>query len=51
MGEREGLRHFSPVHPTEQKSKKCPQVDGHVLSLSTRHAKLRREGYRKPERQ
>jgi hypothetical protein len=35
------------VHPTGQYSKECPQVDGHVLSLSARHAKLRREGYRK----
>jgi hypothetical protein len=35
------------VHPTGQYSKKCPQVDGHVLHLSGRHAKLRREGYRK----
>jgi hypothetical protein len=26
-------------------------LTGHDLSLSTRHAKLRREGYRKPERQ
>jgi hypothetical protein len=35
------------VHPTGQYSKKCPQVEGHVLHLSGRHAKLRREGYRK----
>jgi RNA polymerase sigma-70 factor (ECF subfamily) len=26
------------VHPTGQKSKKCPQVEGHVLHLSARHA-------------
>jgi len=39
------------VHPTGQKSKKCPQVDGHVLSLRARHAKVRREGYRKGENQ
>ncbi len=32
------------VHPTGQKSKKYPQVEGHVLHLSARHAKLRREG-------
>src|SRR5918994_4658664 len=38
---------FLPLHPTGQYSKKCPQVDGHVLHLSGRHAKLRREGYRK----
>jgi hypothetical protein len=38
---------FLPVHPTGQYSKKSPQVEGHVLSLSGRHAKLRREGYRK----
>jgi len=37
------------VHPTGQYSKECPQVDGHVLRLSRRHAKLRREGYRKRE--
>jgi hypothetical protein len=37
---------FSPVHPTGQKSKKCPQVEGHVVRLSGRHAKLRRAGYR-----
>jgi hypothetical protein len=35
------------VHPTGQKSKKYPQVEGHVLRLSARHAKLRRDGYRK----
>jgi hypothetical protein len=35
------------VHPTGRYSKKCPQVEGHVLRLSARHAKLRREGYRK----
>ena len=27
--------------------KKCPQAEGHLLRLSGRHAKLRREGYRK----
>jgi hypothetical protein len=37
------------VHPTGQYSKKCPQIDGHMVRLSRRHAKLRREGYRKPE--
>ena len=37
------------VQLTGQYSKKCPQVEGHVLHLSARHAKLRREGYRKPE--
>jgi hypothetical protein len=37
------------VHPTGQKSKKYPQVEGHVLYLSGRHAKLRREGYRRHE--
>jgi hypothetical protein len=35
-----------PVPPTGQYSKKCPQVEGHVVRLSGRHAKLRREGYR-----
>jgi hypothetical protein len=35
------LHDFSPVHPTGQYSEKCPQVDGHVLRLSGRHAKLR----------
>jgi hypothetical protein len=35
------------VHPTGQYSKKYPQVEGHVLRLSGRHAKLRREGYGK----
>jgi hypothetical protein len=43
------LSDFSSVHPTGQKSKKYPQVEGHVLRLSARHAKLRREGYRKRE--
>jgi len=37
------------VHPTGQKSNRYPQVEGHVLRLSARHAKLRREGYRKRE--
>jgi hypothetical protein len=37
------------VPPTGQKSNKRPQVDGHVLRLSGRHAKLRRDGYRKRE--
>jgi luciferase-like monooxygenase len=41
---------FPPVHPTGQKSQECPQVDGHVLRLSGRHAKRRREGYRKNQR-
>jgi hypothetical protein len=45
-----GLHDFSPVHPTGQKSKRSPQVDGHVLRVSGRHAKLRREGHRKRER-
>ena len=35
------------VHPAGQYSKKCPQVEGHVLRLSARYAKLRRSGYRK----
>ena len=30
-----------------RRAKKCPQVEGHVVCLSARHAKLRREGYRK----
>lgn len=41
---------FWVVHPTGQYSNKCPQVEGHVLRLSARHAKLRREGYRKIQR-
>jgi hypothetical protein len=28
------------VHPTGQKSKKCPEVNGHVFDLSARHAKV-----------
>jgi hypothetical protein len=43
-----GTRHL-PVHPAGQYSKKYPQVEGHVLRLSGRHAKLRREGYRRRE--
>jgi hypothetical protein len=43
-----GLAH-QIAHPTGQCSKKYPQVDGHVVRLSGRHAKLRRDGYRKPE--
>ncbi len=35
------------VHPTGHHSKICPQVDGRVLRFSGRHAKIRREGYRK----
>lgn len=35
------------VHPTGQKATKCPQVEGHMVQLRRRHAKLRREGYRK----
>jgi hypothetical protein len=46
-GSRKQLHDSSPVHPTGQKSKKCPQVEGHVLHLSARHAKLRRNGYRR----
>jgi hypothetical protein len=42
-----GMSSLSSVHPTGQYSKKYPQVEGHVLRLSGRHAKLRREGYRK----
>ncbi|MGH7425773.1 MAG: helix-turn-helix domain-containing protein [Candidatus Methylomirabilales bacterium] len=38
---------FLPVHPTGQFSRKCPQVEGHVVCLSARHAKLRRDGYRR----
>jgi len=34
------------VHPTVQKSKKCPQVEGLPVVLSKRHAKIRRDGYR-----
>jgi hypothetical protein len=36
---------YRSVHPTGQKSTKYPQVEGHVLRLSARHAKIRREGY------
>jgi hypothetical protein len=35
------------VHPTGQKSKKCPQVEGLPVLLSNRHAKIRRDGYRR----
>ncbi len=35
------------VHPTGRRSKKRPKVEGHVVCLRARHAKLRREGYRK----
>jgi hypothetical protein len=28
-------------------SKKCPQVEAHVICLGARHAKLRRAGYRR----
>jgi hypothetical protein len=34
------------VHPTGQKSKKYPQVEGLPVVLSKRHAKIRRDGYR-----
>src|SRR5215211_7801947 len=43
---RPGVHDFSPVHPTGQYSNKYPQMEGHVLHLSARHAKLRR-AYRK----
>ena len=33
--------------PTGRYSREYPQVDGHVLSLSARHAKFRPDGYRK----
>jgi hypothetical protein len=36
------------VHPTGQKSKKYPQVEGLPVALSKRHAKIRREGYYRP---
>ena len=42
-----GTSSLLSVHPTGQYSKKYPQVEGHVLHLSARHAKLRRKGYRK----
>ncbi len=38
---------FLPVHPTGQYSKECPQV-GFPVALSKRHAKIRRNGYRRP---
>jgi len=43
----DGMSSPLSVHPTGQYSKKSPQLEGHVLRLSARHAKLRREGYRK----
>jgi hypothetical protein len=43
----DGMSSPLSVHPTGQYSKKYPQVEGHGLRLSDRHAKLRREGYRK----
>ncbi len=46
----DGTSSLSSVHPTGRKSKKCAQVEGHVLRLSGRHAKLRRSGYRKVQR-
>ena len=48
--EQHAVRLSSWVHPTGQKSIKCPQVEGRVIRLSGRHAKLRREGYRKNQR-
>lgn len=38
---------YSWCTPTGQYLEECPQVKGHVLGLSDRHAKLRRSGYRK----
>jgi len=38
------------VHPIGEKSQKCPHVEGHVLRLSGRNAKVRRERYRKDGR-
>jgi hypothetical protein len=43
----DGASSLLSVHPTGQYSKRCPQVDGHVLCLRPRHAKVRREGYMK----
>jgi hypothetical protein len=36
-----------PVHPTGQYSNKYPQVEGLPVVLSKRHAKIRRDGYRR----
>jgi hypothetical protein len=47
IGEPGATPRFLPAHPTGRKSEKCPQVEGHVLRLSGRRAKLRREGYGK----
>jgi hypothetical protein len=43
----DGMSSPLSVHPTGQYSKRYPQVEGQMLRLSGRHAKLRREGYRK----
>ena len=41
------LSDFSLVHSTGQKSKRHPQVEGLPVVLSKRHAKIRRDGYRR----
>jgi hypothetical protein len=45
----EELSQVWSVHPTGEYAKEYPQVEGHILRLSARNAKLRREGYRKRE--
>jgi hypothetical protein len=42
---RKEVAEVQSVPPTGQYWKKCPQVEGRALSLSARHAKLRRAGY------
>jgi hypothetical protein len=37
-------------HPTGQKSKKYPQVEDLPVVLSKRHARIRRDGYRRRAR-
>lgn len=35
------------VRPTWTEVEKCPQVEGLPVALSKRHAKIRRDGYRR----
>lgn len=44
---RSGTSPAGLVPPTGQKSKKYPQVEGLPVVLSKRHAKIRRDGYRR----
>jgi hypothetical protein len=42
---RQEVAEVQSVHPTGQKSKKYPQVEGLPIALSKRHAKIRRDGF------